>query len=65
MKIRELNTQEIEAVNAGWLQYVGALFTGLGGSYAYDSMGGKEGIDGFLDEFADANAEGARYERYS
>jgi len=43
--MRELNVNEIEKVSGGFWQFVvGAI----AGPYIYDSIGGKEGIDSYL-----------------
>ena len=45
--LKELNLKQVEGVSGGHLVVVG-IAIGVGGSYVYDSIGGKEGIDNYL-----------------
>ncbi|MCW8126875.1 class IIb bacteriocin, lactobin A/cerein 7B family [Microbulbifer halophilus] len=59
--MKELTTQEVEQVNAGVWNYVAGAAAGIGGSYVYDSIGGKAGIDSFMSGFSSAQGAGAGY----
>ncbi|WP_141398508.1 MULTISPECIES: class IIb bacteriocin, lactobin A/cerein 7B family [Microbulbifer] len=59
--MQELNLNEIESVNGGFYQYVASFVVGLAGSYAYDAVGGKSGIDSFLSDFSSANSDSSLY----
>lgn len=51
--MQELGVVEIDEVSGGIWQFVAGVAVGIAANYAYESMGGKEGIDKMLKEVAD------------